>query len=64
MACALPSLPPPPLQVDMLCFRPNLVVSGFGAFEEDTWRSCTVGPLSCQVLGGCPRCAMIQVSVP
>lgn len=48
--------------VELLRFRPNLVVSGLPAYAEDAWTSkVQVGPLACQVLGTCPRCEMLQV---
>lgn len=50
-------------QVDISRFRPNLVVSGFAPYEEDSWSSVSVGALTCGVLGTCPRCEMLQVSL-
>ncbi|EFJ48731.1 hypothetical protein VOLCADRAFT_40621, partial [Volvox carteri f. nagariensis] len=41
--------------------RPNLVVSGFQPYEEDSWAAVRVGPLHADVLGTCPRCELLQV---
>lgn len=47
--------------VELLRFRPNFVVGGFPAYEEDHWARVQIGTCSCSVLGTCPRCEMLQV---
>lgn len=39
-------------------FRPNLVVEGPAAFEEDTWREIQVGAVRMRVVKPCARCAV------
>jgi len=39
-------------------FRPNLVVSGGGAFEEDRWKRLRIGPVTFHSAGPCARCAI------
>ena len=47
--------------VPMDRFRPNLVVSGCAAYEEDTWKRVRVGPLLLESAGPTARCMMIGV---
>ena len=42
--------------VDMIRFRPNLVVSGCEPFEEDSWRRIRIGPVEFRVVKPCSRC--------
>lgn len=42
-------------------FRPNIVVSGFGAFAEDGWSSIRIGDLSFRVVKPCARCSVTTV---
>ncbi|MCB1775311.1 MAG: MOSC domain-containing protein [Gammaproteobacteria bacterium] len=42
--------------VDMIRFRPNLVVSGCEPFEEDSWRRIRIGPIEFRVAKPCSRC--------
>jgi hypothetical protein len=44
--------------VPMNRFRPNLVVSGSGAFAEDDWRRLTIGGIPMQVVKPCARCVV------
>jgi len=37
-------------------FRPNIVVSGCDAFDEDTWRRIRIGDNTFRVVKGCSRC--------
>jgi hypothetical protein len=37
-------------------FRPNIVVTGCEAFDEDTWRRIRIGDNTFRVVKGCPRC--------
>jgi uncharacterized protein YcbX len=50
---------PQPLPMDR--FRPNVVVSGSAAFEEDTWREVMLGDLAAEVVKPCKRCAITRV---
>ena len=47
--------------VPMNRFRPNLVVSGCGAFEEDSWKRVRIGPLLLESAGPTARCMMVGV---
>ncbi|KAI5083295.1 hypothetical protein GOP47_0003038 [Adiantum capillus-veneris] len=51
----------PVIPVDPMRFRPNFVVSGGSAFEEDSWQSLNIGGNKFVVLGGCNRCQMINI---
>ena len=42
-------------------FRPNLVVDGCEPWEEDTWRSVSIGAVDLRVVMPWPRCAMPQI---
>lgn len=42
-------------------FRPNLVVSGAEAFEEDGWRRVRVGEVTLRVAKPCSRCTITTV---
>lgn len=44
--------------VEMLRFRPNIVVSGAAPHEEDAWRSIRVGDVECTVVRPCARCVV------
>lgn len=45
----------------MLRFRPNLVVSGGKAWEEDTWRVLEVGGVRLNLVKPCARCSVTTV---
>jgi uncharacterized protein len=47
--------------VPMNRFRPNLVIGGASAFEEDTWSSLTIGSISFRVAKPCARCTVPTV---
>jgi uncharacterized protein len=47
-----------PEPVSMLRFRPNVVVSGAAAHDEDTWRSIQLGAVMCDVVKPCARCSV------
>lgn len=53
--------PHPVTAVDPMRFRPNFVISGGCAFEEDSWQSLDIGGNKFTVLGGCNRCQMINI---
>ena len=42
-------------------FRPNVVVDGFGPWEEDTWRKVSIMTVEIDVMLPWPRCAIPQV---
>ena len=42
-------------------FRPNIVVDGTGAFDEDGWRAVQIGPVRFRVAKPCKRCVVITV---
>nr|WP_298136906.1 MOSC domain-containing protein [uncultured Pseudomonas sp.] len=44
--------------LEMLRFRPNLVVTGSSAYEEDEWRRIRIGTVEFRVVKGCSRCIM------
>lgn len=44
--------------VPMNRFRPNLVVSGSAAFEEDRWQHIRIGTVVFRSLGPCARCVV------
>ncbi|WP_116124200.1 MOSC domain-containing protein [Lewinella sp. IMCC34183] len=45
--------------VEMLRFRPNLVVAGAGAYAEDTWDTLHVGAHTFYLPKPCARCIMV-----
>jgi uncharacterized protein YcbX len=47
--------------VPMNRFRPNVVISGSAAYEEDTWHSVKIGSVSFLVAKPCVRCAVPTV---
>ncbi|WP_161880928.1 MOSC domain-containing protein [Deinococcus alpinitundrae] len=42
--------------------RPNLVISGGRAYQEDFWRRIRVGEVAFEVVESCARCAVINVT--
>jgi uncharacterized protein YcbX len=44
--------------VEMVRFRPNVVVSGTSPHEEDAWRSIRLGDVECDVVRPCARCVV------
>ncbi|MHA8071298.1 MOSC domain-containing protein [Aquirufa ecclesiirivi] len=48
-------------QVDRLRFRPNIIVSGATAFEEDRWKQIQVGNVQLMGAKPCARCQLITV---
>nr|WP_282184104.1 YcbX family protein [Citrobacter freundii] len=51
-----------PASVKMEQFRPNLVVSGAGAWEEDTWKVIRIDDVIFDVAKPCSRCIFTTVS--
>ncbi len=47
--------------VEMERFRPNVVVSGCGPYEEDTWRAIAVGGITLHAVKPCARCTIPTV---
>lgn len=43
-------------------FRPNLVVSGGPAFDEDTWEQFQIGDVTFRAVRACGRCVMTTVN--
>jgi hypothetical protein len=48
--------------VPMNRFRPNLVLSGCDAYEEDTWASLRIGTIGFRVVKPCIRCTIPTVN--
>ena len=48
-------------QVEMARFRPNIVVSGAKANEEDSWKSFSINGISFDSVKACTRCSIITV---
>jgi len=44
--------------LEMLRFRPNLVVEGAAPYAEDGWKRIRIGSLEFRVVKGCSRCIM------
>lgn len=44
--------------IEMVRFRPNLVIDGGGAYDEDTWREITIGNIDFRLPKPCSRCAI------
>lgn len=47
--------------LEMLRFRPNLVVEGSAAFAEDGWKRIRIGQQTFRVLSPCTRCILTTV---
>ena len=47
--------------VNMSRFRPNLVVSGCEAYEEDCWKLIRIGDIEFEVVKPCSRCIMTTI---
>ncbi|MBJ7538172.1 MOSC domain-containing protein [Marinomonas transparens] len=45
-----------PEQIQMAQFRPNLVIKGNQAFEEDSWKRIKIGEVEFENVGPCERC--------
>ncbi|XP_058389658.1 mitochondrial amidoxime reducing component 2 isoform X1 [Diceros bicornis minor] len=48
-------------KVKMENFRPNIVVTGCDAFEEDTWDELLIGNVEMKKVLACPRCILTTV---
>lgn len=51
-----------PASVQMEQFRPNLVITGASAWEEDTWKVIRIGDVVFDVVKPCSRCVFTTVS--
>ncbi len=49
--------------LDILRFRPNIVVSGAAAFAEDQWRRIRIGDIEFDLVKPCARCAIPTVNL-
>ena len=47
--------------LEMLRFRPNLVIEGCEAYAEDGWKRLRIGDLEFRVVKPCSRCIMTTV---
>ncbi|MFZ5956136.1 MOSC domain-containing protein [Pseudomonas knackmussii] len=47
--------------LDMLRFRPNLVVEGAAAFAEDNWKRIRIGEVEFRVAKPCSRCILTTI---
>ncbi len=47
--------------VTMKNFRPNIVVKGTSAFEEDTWKRISIGKLQFRIARACKRCVLTTI---
>lgn len=47
--------------VSILRFRPNLVVGGGEAWEEDLWRTLRIGEMELDLVKPCARCTVVTV---
>ncbi len=50
------------LPVEMKRFRPNLVVAGNAAFEEDQWKRIRIGNIEFSLVKACSRCAIPSIN--
>ena len=48
--------------VTMKHFRPNIVLSGCEAFEEDTWQNIRIGECEFELAQQCPRCVLTTIN--
>ncbi len=48
--------------VDMLRFRPNVVVKGDVPFQEDDWKKVMIGDIPFDIVKPCSRCVMTTVN--
>ena len=47
--------------LEMLRFRPNLVVEGSAPYAEDEWKRIRIGDLEFEVAKGCSRCILTTI---
>jgi len=51
-----------PEPVTMKHFRPNIVLSGCDAFEEDAWQKIKIGECEFELAQQCPRCVLTTIN--
>lgn len=51
-----------PSSVKLEQFRPNLVITGAAAYEEDTWQTIRIGEVIFDLVKPCSRCILTTVS--
>lgn len=49
--------------VEMLRFRPNIVVGGAAPHAEDAWRSIRLGDVECDIVRPCARCMVPTIDL-
>jgi len=49
------------VDLPMLRFRPNIVIDGAEAWDEDEWAELTIGGRRVRIVKPCGRCAMVNV---
>ncbi|WP_395383069.1 MOSC N-terminal beta barrel domain-containing protein [Mesorhizobium sp. UC22_110] len=49
------------VEAEMERFRPNLVINGAPAFDEDGWSHVRIGDVEFEAIGACDRCVMITL---
>nr|BFD43447.1 MOSC domain-containing protein [Pseudomonas sp. FFPRI_1] len=47
--------------LEMLRFRPNLVIEGSGAFAEDGWKRIRIGEVEFRLVKSCSRCILTTI---
>ncbi|MFJ2684191.1 MOSC domain-containing protein [Pseudomonas sp. NPDC087342] len=47
--------------LEMLRFRPNLVIEGSGAYAEDGWKRIRIGDVEFRVVKSCARCILTTI---
>jgi len=50
-------------EMDILRFRPNIVISGAEAFAEDNWQRIRIGDIEFDLVKPCARCAIPTVNL-
>ena len=48
--------------ISIMHFRPNVVVNGCGAYEEDNWKEIQLGDAKLELVKPCGRCVMININ--
>lgn len=49
--------------LEMLRFRPNLVISGSAPYAEDSWKRIRIGALEFRLVKGCSRCIIPTIDL-
>ena len=49
-------------QIEINRFRPNIIVSGFKAFEENKWKKIKIGECEFEVISNTERCSLITIN--